>query len=353
MITEIREMYPLSRSWTHEEMASEAMVLTNTIDNEKLQLANIRNHINIAITHIADLLNLSSYPAYNIFMKGTIEKESTLPKMHYTGLFYIDLQRPAPMECDTWITATRYLKGDRIVNSTTYYVCITEHTSGTFVTDLSSGYWVALVSQPYYVPLNIIHDIKRINVAGKRNALGTAWLNTKLWQGNVTKWDASMLTHTNWGLNVQHKQTLAWSREGSDILLFVGSDIEMVVTGGTPASPAIKPYMIDHRTGATEGNDVFSIIAVRQPLLDDLLAPNNSGTYRMPIDVPNQHVRLVLLLTQKMILEQLSEQVPANLTNEINSLTQQITSNLSNELQFEKANREKQNYGTQQRVPGA
>ena len=48
----------------------------------------------------------------------------------------------------TWATSTAYKVGDRVLNSTTYYVCVTAHTSGTFATDLSAGKWVSNGSDP-------------------------------------------------------------------------------------------------------------------------------------------------------------------------------------------------------------
>ena len=48
----------------------------------------------------------------------------------------------------TWGTSTAYKIGDRVLNSTTYYVCVTAHTSGTFATDLSAGKWVSNGSDP-------------------------------------------------------------------------------------------------------------------------------------------------------------------------------------------------------------
>jgi hypothetical protein len=41
-----------------------------------------------------------------------------------------------------WTTTTAYLVGNLVTNSGSYYRCLEAHTSGTFATDLSSGYWV-------------------------------------------------------------------------------------------------------------------------------------------------------------------------------------------------------------------
>ena len=41
-----------------------------------------------------------------------------------------------------WATSTAYKQGDYVAQSSKVYVCIQDHTSGTFATDLANGYWV-------------------------------------------------------------------------------------------------------------------------------------------------------------------------------------------------------------------
>lgn len=41
-----------------------------------------------------------------------------------------------------WVTATAYVPSDRAREAGNSYRCVTQHTSGTFATDLASGYWV-------------------------------------------------------------------------------------------------------------------------------------------------------------------------------------------------------------------
>lgn len=40
-----------------------------------------------------------------------------------------------------WVTLTAYEKGDVVLQGGIVYVCMTDHTSGTFATDLAAGYW--------------------------------------------------------------------------------------------------------------------------------------------------------------------------------------------------------------------
>lgn len=61
-----------------------------------------------------------------------------------------------------WITTTAYKIGNMVSNGGTYYVCMINHTSGTFATDLASGYWSVFsttgVSTISY-PNNLAHEI--------------------------------------------------------------------------------------------------------------------------------------------------------------------------------------------------
>jgi hypothetical protein len=53
-VNKIPTITPLSRNWTHEQVASEVMVVTHTTDNEDIQLYNIRNHINLSLSDLAN-----------------------------------------------------------------------------------------------------------------------------------------------------------------------------------------------------------------------------------------------------------------------------------------------------------
>ena len=85
-VTNIPTITPLSRNWTHEQIASEVMVVTHTTDNEDIQLYNIRNHINLSLSDLANQLNLSISPWYRISLIAMLEAA-----VHNSGLDWIDL----------------------------------------------------------------------------------------------------------------------------------------------------------------------------------------------------------------------------------------------------------------------
>jgi hypothetical protein len=62
----------------------------------------------------------------------------------------------------SWVTATAYKIGDMVSQSGSVYVCIIEHTSGTFSTDLAAGKWSLYTDDPVDeidYPNNLVHEI--------------------------------------------------------------------------------------------------------------------------------------------------------------------------------------------------
>ena len=52
---------------------------------------------------------------------------------------------------DTWATSTAYTAGQKVVSSGIVYVCTRAHTSGTFATDLATGYWTQVAYATIWV----------------------------------------------------------------------------------------------------------------------------------------------------------------------------------------------------------
>lgn len=280
---------PLSNGWTHEAVVSEAMILTNTIDNESIQLHSVRVHLNMAISYIAELLRMNTTPFYGLYMEAVLE---TTP--HPSGL--------------EWINMGTQLGG--------------------------------------VIPNQIISDIRRINSHNTNPFLVPPPVNAiPPYDGNWTRWDLSMLTQQNNNHNVQHRFTVAWQHHGSEILLFIGNNI---VTPQRAAFYTIHEMPTPYSLKPTDAKIV--IWTNRQPQLDDLRPLNDPLTnYRGNIDIPDKYIKLLIQLVQKSILEQISAQVPANLDNEINQAVAQVQTMIQSDLQLEAAEREKRKYGNPQR----
>lgn len=285
---------PLSSFWTHQTIASEAMVLTNTIDNENIQLDNIRHHINSNISYLTSLLNLATSPWYGIFFQCTLE--STL---HPSGLEFIALA------------------------------------SGNLLSlDIASR----------------LHSIKRLNVVPERNAPNDAFV------GNCIKQDISQLTELMSQKNTQWRQSIAWSHHGNEILVFTGSGVVTSLFPARNTNRALTLEDTHFVAWGFRNPILDNLVPEGIPNFGSYNDPAKGlliQNYYSYVDLPDQYAMLLIKMTQKNILEQLREQVPQALEAEINQGLAQITQNIVTDLQFEASEREKKRYGAQQRPPGA
>ena len=273
----------LGRTWTHRQAVSEAMVLTNTVDNERIQMSNVRAHLNIAISTVVEQLKLNSDPFYGIIYKCGVEAT-----YHDTGLHYIDLS--------------------------------------------------VLIPTTTYIPIQNITKVERVSTQDKAGNYTDAFV------GNFSQKDISEIVHLENNLNVQHRDSIYWTHYGKDILLFIGSNINT-----TLRADATLAYNFPE--------DQITIFALRQPTLDDLksIAPDinnidvlrHSLTFDNVIDLPDRYVKLAVALTQKFILEQLEKTVPQQLEQMIGQSFQKANNDVQSELQVERANRQKEQYGEQ------
>lgn len=273
----------LGRTWTHREAVSEAMVLTNTVDNERIQMSNVRAHLNVAISTVVKQLELNTDPFYGVIFKCEVEDT-----YHDTGLHYIDLS--------------------------------------------------TLVPGTTYMPIQNISKVERVSTQDKEGNYDDAFV------GNFSQKDISEITQVQNNLNVQHRDSVYWAHYGKDILLFIGSNINTTLVN-------------DNTLAYNFPEDQITIFVLRQPVLDDLKPiapdPNNvdanrhSQTFDNVIDLPDSYVKLAIALTQKFILEQLEKTIPQQLEQEIGQSFAKANQDVQNELYIEKAKRQKDQYGEQ------
>lgn len=74
-VTTADPLVPLSR-WSYQRAISEVRVLTNQLNAAKVDDANIRTHMNLALSHIVEGLNQSTEPFYGTEWKATAELTS-------------------------------------------------------------------------------------------------------------------------------------------------------------------------------------------------------------------------------------------------------------------------------------
>lgn len=260
----------LSSVWTHEAVASEAMVLTNTIDNENIQLFNIRNHINSNIAYLSNLLNLASSPWYGIWLEATLEDV-----LHPSGLEYVDLSIPVP-----------------IVG---------------------------------FVPASGIYEIKRLNFTAQSPPSNLDWV------GNTTKLDIAQLTQLQSNQNIQWKFSIAWTHFGNELLLFVGNNIRTL--NRTPLNTAFdirnqklviwayrKP-VFDNLLAVTDPNNNYSSITGNNALVD------------LPDEYIDLLIKMTQKKILEQIREQIPAQLEQEINVGIQSISQNLANEIQFEAQ--------------------
>ena len=302
-VSAIPAIVPLSSYWTPQLVISEVAVLVNELDNERIQNANLRSHCNLAITHIAELLNMAQEPWYEVIWQ--IALESTL---HFNGCPWVNLETVVTP------TAASGNVGQRApqIPSTIRY-----NNGGTPGTTV--------------VPSILLRMVNRISAA--KSAAQVTANNPWVWTGNLRKLSMNELTEQmNKQFNTQYRQSMCWSQSGNGIFLLRGDSID-TATGLETDKDYVSPGQL-------------ILYGQRKPMLDDLQGENQPGSgFRQLIDLPDQHVRLLVLMVQKMALEQLSKAVPPDLDGQVTELTKQITANLVGEAQFAQAERVKASQG--------
>lgn len=305
---------PLS-SWTVQQVISEAMVLTNTLDNEDdVFVENVRYHYNMNLSHLADLLNLSASPFYGMYLSGIFETG-----FHpFGGIHWIDLG------------------GER--SNTSIQVANTANSAGA----LHPG-----TTNPNVSLMQKIHSIKAVTI-NLRTAVPLpatygakvtfATLNNQFnYTGNIPKWTLQQILQQANHLNNQYRQTLAYCHHGEELLFFVGSQFETPLREAESNAPA---YKIIAPTADNTGH-VFTIWCYRQPILDNLLPISNGATgstasgFFLKADIPDRYIKLLVDMMRVSILQQAKQSVPQELQVGVNTALAQIGQNLEQAARLE------------------
>lgn len=92
---------------------------------------------------------------------GTFEDDRTANPSYWTIVTSVPLWR------GLWVTATLYNVQDIVREGNAYYLCVAQHTSGTFATDLANGDWVLMIDlQSAYDVLADINNIIALTSIG-------------------------------------------------------------------------------------------------------------------------------------------------------------------------------------------
>lgn len=247
-VTSVPAIAPLSLSWTHKRVVSQIRILTNELDNERVQDISIRHHINTALSNIVELLNLSNDPFYG----------------------------------ESWNCA---LDNDPSVRN---------------------GFPSTISLSAY------IGRLWKINELFLQYYGNCAQVSLQKMHGIVTD------------LNTQWDKSVAWCQQGNQILVHVGKlivDTNLDFESGGLALPSEYPI-----TNTSE----FRLYVFRNPQLDDY---TDTGLNRL-IDLPDRHMRLLQLIVQKMVLEEVNKNVGIDIESAIVQLQREINNAPQTEAQF-------------------
>lgn len=305
-ITVIPSLTPLSTSWLTRDLVSHVRALVNELDNQRLQNQTIRANIKSATSHVAQLLATHKHPEYGIAWRFVLE--GTQPVTHLgfatpdaiTGMYWCNLRTLVIPVTPSFANAEAAYPQPRNTNQT-----------------INAG----------VVPINLLQKIE--SVQASRDLPTQAGLT--VWQGNIQELSIDELSALYNHYNLQWRQSICYAVHGSAIYFYFGPDV------GYPAHPLggddSSLYKLPLR---------FTLYGYRKPILDNLLPeedPNSS--WATLVDIPDEHIRLVQLMAQKMCLEQLNKQVAPEVSTDIAQLTQVLTGQLNQEYQMERADREK------------
>jgi len=298
----------LSQYWTHERVLSTATHLAGVTDNEIVQHDTIRHYINLSVSQIAEMLRVANSPFYGIVLTANFDRPNGTDRDAYpNGLYRITL-------------------ADN--------------------TNLSSA------TENWYRRMS---TIDRVTI---RCTAVTATNPSAVYRQNAVRKDISELGNLVSNENTQSRYSIYWSHVGAHIHFLIGQGIGVEDTLDSDVDAADNDlnttnyaYALDD-LGPTDGN-IF-LWGQRKPILDDItLSPEdvNSG-YKSNVDLPDEHIDLLVKMVQKKLLEHRREAVPQALEQEIQNATMMIRRQLNEELEFERAERQKLEYGSQQKAPG-
>lgn len=302
-ITVIPSLTPLSTSWLTRDLVSHVRALVNELDNQRLQNQTIRANIRSATSHVAQLLATHKHPEYGITWRFNLEGGTQPPtnltqatRDPITGMYWCNLRTLVIPTAPVAANAEAAYPEPSNVNPS-----------------INAG----------VIPLNLLQKVETIQAS---KDFGTQAADI-VWQGNLQELSIDELSALQNDYNSQWRQSICYAVHGHAIYLYFGNTI------GRSNTPSENPYQLPQR---------FTLFGYRKPILDNLLpeeSPNSSWTAL--VDIPDEHIRLVQLMAQKMCLEQLNKQVAPEVSTDIAQLTQVLTGQLNQEYQMERAEREK------------
>lgn len=300
-VTTIPSIRPLSSFYTVKALVSQVRVLIGRLDTKEIQDYNIRQHLNFATSHVAELLRLAKHPQYGVVwqiaLEGSGTNEISGATFHFNGMYWCDLS--------TLVVPT-----------------------AANITNADKQYQQPFNSNPNInpgiIPANALAEISKLS--GSKSAEQTSVGNVLL--GHWKSVSIEELTTMYENNNDQYRYSICWAVYGSAIFVYYGEGVRDLA--------AEKAYVAPRN---------ISLWGYRKPILDNLLGEHETNSsWSQLVDIPDNFIELVLLKTQKKCHEQLNENVPQDLDTQIAQQTQSITQNLMSEIEFEKLRKLKEGH---------
>jgi len=266
-------LVPLSSGWTHARIVTYVRMLSKNLDSKVVNNELLRYFLNAAITQVADMMRLTNRDPYGILWEATKESAKV------AQLNWIDLSTVVAQ------TGAAANSGQRTFASPDGV------TAGSFV------------------PMNIIDSVERVTAIKSTAQSGI----TTVWTGPCTRKTVQELSGIATELNDQYRQSILWAHHGHRILLYLGSvlDTDFLNPPGTGFD-----YNQPER---------FAIWGRRVPMLDNLQAEDAVGSSWLKlVDIPDAHIRLLVLLMQKQIAEATNQQMEQASVQELMALVSSI-----------------------------
>jgi len=300
--------YSLIGNLTVEQTIATVRALLNEQDNQRIQDLSLRMFINSAKQEIHEKLIASSSPIYDYIFHATAESISymstdvTLANVDYSGM--------------NTTTATSQLNNRfRMLE-----IDLAQHTKarltpphgvsliGANPSSPHFGVFTGFFGQAVIQPINYLYSIKNISLLGHGTGKQVEYSQLM----DISHLDTAVWHHT-----------FVWAMVGAKILIVPGRKL-MDVRGSTDYDNFFK-------------DAIYELHAVRKPLLDDLLLPQNSVTYGESIDLPNTQYTALMMSVQRACLESLQKVVLAQIDQAVDASIQNKTQTILTNQQLGKS----------------
>lgn len=145
------------------------------------------------------------------------------------------------------------------------------------------------------------------------------------WYGNCAHVSIQKIAGLTTDLNTEWDKSVAWVQQGNQLLLHVGKLL-------VPPSPDFDGGIASPREYPITSGSLFKLFVYRNPELDDYTS--GAGGFTKFVDLPNRHMNLLVMLSGKMLLEQMNKNVPIEVEQTIQQLSQGVNNAPVQEQQF-------------------